>query len=316
MNFRNLIPSYRAKLNSNYTYTFTVFTPTYNAELTIERTHKSLVNQTFKDFEWLIINDGSTDKTHEIITTLIESSSLKINYIHKIKNQHKMACFMEAVNIAQGKFLLTLDADDECVPEALMIFKDEYLSIPKKLKSKVSSITGLCIDQSGNKIGKCFPSDPYYSNSFKKQAIDKISGEKWGFTKTDILRGIVYEEDFVKSGFMQEGIIWNLLARERFMTKYINKVVRIYHLDVKNSISSAPKSSTALGTVIHNVVNLNWFFKDYFLKSPVAFLKYLYFLLKNSIYLDFNLKNYLAALDSNVVKFFLILLWPFRGLFK
>lgn len=316
MNFRKLIPSYTTQLDSDYPFTFTVFTPAYNAENTIGRVHKSLVNQIFKDFEWLIINDGSTDQTHEIIAAIIESSPLKINYVHKIKNQHKMACFMEAVNIAQGKFLLTFDADDECVPEALQIFNDEYMSIPPHLKSKVSALTGLCIDQWGNMIGQRFPSDPYYSNTFKSHAIDHITGEKWGFTKTNVLRGIVYKDEFVNNGFMQEGIIWNLLANEGFITKYINKVVRIYYIDVKNSISSAPKRNTALGAVIQNLVNLNWFFKDYFFKSPLSFLKNLYFLLRNSAYLDFQLKSYLEALDSIVVKFFFMLLWPFRRLFK
>ncbi len=316
MNFRNLIPSYETRVDSYYPYTFTVFTPAYNAENTILRVHKSLINQTFKDFEWLIINDGSTDGTHKVITEIISNSPLKINYVHKIKNQHKMACFMEAVQISQGKFLLPFDADDECVPESLQIFNDEYLSIPKNLQSKVSAITGLCIDQDGNRIGQGYPSDPYFSNTFKSHAIDNISGEKWGFTKTDVLKGVVYEGDFISNGFMQEGIIWNLLAKEGYITKYINKVLRIYHLDVENSISSAPKNKNALGAVMQNIVNLNWFYKDYFFKAPVAFLKYLYFLLKNSAYLDFNLKNYLLALDSNVVKILFVILWPFRKLLK
>ncbi len=316
MNFRKLIPSYKTERDSHYPYTFTVFTPTYNAEKTLERIHKSLLNQTFKDFEWLIINDGSTDNSHEIITTIIESSPLNINYVHKIKNQHKMAGFMESIKLAKGKFLLTFDADDECVAEALRIFNDEYISIPSDLKPKVSSITGLCIDQRGNMIGQHYPFDPYYSDTFKSHALDHISGEKWGFTKTNVLKGIAYEDEFVNSGYMHEGIIWNLLAKEGFITKYINKVVRIYHLDIQDSISSAPKTNNALGAVIQNIVNFNWFFKDYFFKSPVSFLKNLYFLLKSSAYLDFKLNNYLAALDSIVVKFFFMLLWPFRRLFK
>jgi hypothetical protein len=227
-----------------------------------------------------------------------------------------MACFLEAVDLAQGKFLLTFDADDECVKEALQIFNDEYISIPSDLKPNISAITGLCIDQNGTSIGQHYPTDPFYSNTFKSHTIDHISGEKWGFTKTNVLKGIVYEDEFVNNGFMQEGIIWNLLAKQDFVTKYINKVVRIYHLDVENSLSSAPKKNNALGAVIQNIVNLNWFFKDYFFKTPLSFLKNLYFLMKNCAYLDYNLKHYVSSLDSIFVKFCFICLWPFRRLFK
>ena len=48
-------------------YKFTVFTPTYNRVNVINRVYSSLLNQTFHDFEWLIIDDGSTDKTAELV---------------------------------------------------------------------------------------------------------------------------------------------------------------------------------------------------------------------------------------------------------
>ncbi|WP_047546300.1 glycosyltransferase family 2 protein [Psychroserpens sp. Hel_I_66] len=315
MNFRKLIPLYTNPANFDYLHKFTVFTPVYNAESTIERVHQSLLNQNFKDFEWLIINDGSKDKSHEVISKIIEHSPLKINYVNNAKNQHKMACFLQAVNFAKGEFLLTFDADDECVPEALEVFNNEYLSIPSSEKSIVSAVTGLCIDQNGNPIGSKFPTNPYFSNTFKSTAIDKITGEKWGFTKTNVLKGIVFEDEFIHNGFMKEGIIWNLLAKEGFKTKYINKTLRIYHLNVENSISSASKRNTALGSVIQNIVNFNWFFNSYFFKSPIFFLKNLYFLLKSATHLDFQLKNYIDAIDSFIVRFFLIILWPFKRFF-
>lgn len=316
MDFRKLIPSYKTQLDCEYQYTFTVFTPTYNSAKTLERVHNSLVRQTFKDFEWLVINDGSTDNTTDIMAIIRQDSPLQINYVNNKKNKHKMATFMESVKLAKGKFLLTFDADDECVPEALQIFNDEYMSIPERLKPKVAAVTGLCINQHGTEIGQRFPSEPYFSNTFKTYAIDQISGEKWGFTKTDVLKGLVYEDEFVNSGFLQEGIIWNLLAKEDFITKYINKIVRIYHVDIEDSISSAPKQNNALGGVVQHIVNFNWFFNDHFLKTPIYFLKNLYFLLRNASYLNLSLKDYLKAIDSVLVRIVLIILWPFRKLFK
>ena len=63
--------------------TLTVFTPTYNRAHTLTRTYHSLCRQTSKDFEWLIIDDGSTDNTHELIQEFIDEDIIPIRYIYK-----------------------------------------------------------------------------------------------------------------------------------------------------------------------------------------------------------------------------------------
>jgi len=71
MDLKNLIPTYHKVVDELYQYKFTVFTPVFNCEKSIIKVHDSLVNQTFKNFEWLIINDGSTDNSHKIIQSYI-----------------------------------------------------------------------------------------------------------------------------------------------------------------------------------------------------------------------------------------------------
>ena len=95
MNFNALLPFYQEKSPTDYKYKFTVFTPVFNCEKSIERVHNSLLNQTFKDFEWLIINDASTDTSHDVITKIIEASPLNINYVNNLENKHKMSCFIQ-----------------------------------------------------------------------------------------------------------------------------------------------------------------------------------------------------------------------------
>lgn len=311
-----LLPRLDSSLNTQYIYTFSVFTPVHNAEKTIERVSHSLENQTFKDFEWIIINDGSNDSSHEKILSILSDSSLKIRYVNNVTNKHKMACFFQAIEIANGALFLTFDADDECLPNALEVFQDEFNNIDLKEKSKIIAVSGLCVDQNGNQIGHLFPSNPYLSDPFKSYAIDKVRGEKWGFTKTEVLKKIKYPKEFVSNGFMPEGIIWNLLAREGYQTKYINTVLRIYHIGSENSISTSGKHQTNFGMMINYIANFNWFFKDYVFHAPIFFLKNLYFLLRLSNSLDYNLKTYLISIDSLVIRFFLIILWPIRKLLK
>lgn len=316
MNLKELIPTYQDTKNGHYPYKFTVFTPVFNCEKTIERVHQSLINQTYTNFEWLIINDGSTDNSHKVIDRLITNSSLSINYVNNIKNQHKMGCFVQAISLAKGEFLLTFDGDDECLPNALQVFNNEYLNIPNNLKDKLIAVTGLCRDQFGNVVGDTFPEDPYFSNSFISHAIDKLSGEKWGFTKTDVLKGVQVNPEILSKGFIPESLIWTLIAKEGFMTKYINKILRIYHIDVNDSLSTMSLKERSFGSIINCIARFNWFFNLYFFKAPKFFVKNLYVLLRASKYQSFKLKDYLNAIDSKIVKLLMITLWPFRKLMK
>lgn len=312
MDLRQFIPIIGKIPNKEYDYTFTVFTPVFNAEKTIERVHDSLLIQSFTDFEWIIINDGSTDNTHQVILDIIKDSPLRIHYVNNIENQHKMACFFQAIEIAKGHFFLTFDADDECYPYALEVFNREYQSLSKEEKTKIVAITGLCVDQNEKPIGNKFPQNPLISNTFETTAIRNIKGEKWGFTSTKHLQSITYNNCFIENGFMMEGIIWCLLAKNGYLTKYINTVVRIYHIDVENSISSSERKNTAFGAVIYHIAIFNWFFRSHGFKAPKFFLKNLYFLLSNAKYLNLNLKNYITSIDSYIIKLLFVLLWPFK----
>lgn len=314
MNLKDLTPTFHKIDEQEYEYRFTVFTPVYNCEKSIEDVHNSLINQTYENFEWLIINDGSTDKSHFVIEQLMKTSPLKINYINNGYNQNKMGCFIQAIDLAKGELLLTFDGDDECFPNALEIFHEEFLDIPHHLKDKVCAVTGLCQDQNGDIVGDIYPTNPFYSSSFKLDAIDGIRGEKWGFTKTSILRSIQINNDIVSKGLIPESLIWHLISKEGYQTKYINKTLRIYHRDVENSLSKTSTKNRAFGSMVYSVAMLNWFFNKYNSQTPRFFLKYIYVLLRASKFLPYTLKTYLRSVDSKRVRFLITTLWPFRKL--
>ncbi len=317
MNFKDLLPHYQKQPPALYKYKFTVFTPVFNCEKSIERVHDSLLSQTYKDFEWLVINDASTDKSHDVITKIIETSPLNIHYVNNKENKHKMSCFIQAIALAQGEFLLPFDGDDECYPNALETFNIEYEEIPEELKPKVAAVTVQCIDQYGNPVGDLFPEDPLYCNTFEARITNQISGEKWGFTKTSVLKDITVDQKIFGRGYVPESIIWNTIARNGFLTKCVNKILRIYHIGVENSIMNTPMTSkNAFGNVLNGIAKQNWFFNTYFFKSPIFFLKSLYITLRSSKYLDYPLKTYLRSFDSYIIKSLVFVLWPFRKFMK
>ncbi|WP_299523348.1 glycosyltransferase family 2 protein [Winogradskyella sp.] len=317
MYFKNLIPTYTKQPKQQYNYRFTVFTPVFNCEKSIKKVHDSLINQTFEDFEWLIINDGSTDKSHEVISEIIKDSSLNIRYVNNIENRHKMSCFFQSINLAEGEFLLTFDGDDQCVPRALEVYNRTYEETPDNLKPRVGAVTALCKDQYGNLVGELFPEDPFYCDTVDAWMSKKIVGEKWGFTRTDILKGIRVNPEMLNIKFVPEGIVWNLVAKSGYLTKCINEVLRIYNIGVEGSISNTPMSPKhATGIILNCIAECNWFFKKYALKHPILFLKRIYIILRTSKHLKHPLRTYLKSIDSTVLKTILTVCWPIRSLLR
>src|SRR5690242_10850122 len=108
---------------------FTVFTPTYNRAHTLHRVFDSLRAQTIRDFEWLVIDDGSVDGTSEQISEWTNTVDFPIRYF-KQKNSGKHIAHNLAAREARGQFFLPLDSDDACMPDALERLSYHWNSIP------------------------------------------------------------------------------------------------------------------------------------------------------------------------------------------
>ena len=94
---------------------FTIFTPTYNRAYTLSILYNSLKNQTCKDFEWLIVDDGSTDNTCELVREYIkEEKKFPINY-YKKENGGKPRAINYGIKLAKGKYFLMIDLVDNAV---------------------------------------------------------------------------------------------------------------------------------------------------------------------------------------------------------
>ncbi len=237
----------------NYRYVFTVFTPTFNRSLTLSRVYESLCLQTFRDFEWLIVDDGSTDGTGELVEKWQTESGFPIRYIYQ-ENQGKPAAFNRGVREAQGELFLTLDSDDACVPQALERFKYYWDRIPPTEKDKFSAVTVLCKDHNGKLVGDMFPRDVLDSDSIELFFKYNVKGEKWGFHRTDVLKQFPFPT-VRNAKFVSEGVVWFAIAR-RFKTRFVNEMLRIYHMndetgDRLTSLSPAALFGRALGALRH-----------------------------------------------------------------
>ena len=99
---------------NNYLPLISVLMPAYNAEKYIGEAIKSVLNQTYTDFELLVMNDGSTDRTEDIILSFNDN---RIRYIKNETNLKLIATLNKGIDLACGKYIARIDADDICLPE-------------------------------------------------------------------------------------------------------------------------------------------------------------------------------------------------------
>jgi len=238
--------------NIKYKYKFTVFTPTYNRAHTLARVYNSLANQTFKDFEWLIVDDGSTDNTEKIVKKWIHNSGFTIRYIKK-QNGGKHTAINVGVKEAQGELFLILDSDDSCVPETLERFDFHWNSIPSEDKNKFSGVTVLCKNSAGKIVGDKFPESPMDMSALKIRSQYKVDGEKWGFHKTDIFKEFPFPE-FKGERFISEGLIWNRMAM-KYKVRHVNEALRIYEYSPDGLVASMLKIrlNSPIGTRLYYI---------------------------------------------------------------
>ncbi len=247
---------------------FTVFTPTYNRKVVLHRVYKSLLRQTFRDFEWLIIDDGSMDGTKELVESWQNDPAtwFPIRYCWQ-KNQHKKAAHNHGVREAHGELFLPLDSDDYCTQDALKRLAFHWFEIPEAERDGFSAVTALCTYENGAIVGDRFPCEQWIdSDSMEIRYRYGITGEKWGFQRLDVLKQFPFPENI--PGHVPEGIVWSQIARH-YRTRFVNEPLRIYCQDESGDI----KQLTSHGSAKKDAVG-SLFWKQQVLSDEIAYFRY------------------------------------------
>lgn len=254
---------------SNFRYRFTVLTPSYNRRHTLERVYQSLQAQSLRDFEWLIIDDGSTDDTRARVQAWQREAPFPVHY-HWQENQHKKAAFNRGVRCAQGEWVVVLDSDDSLVPDALRDMAAIIDDIGVAERERYVGVIGLCARPDGSIVGDRFPQDVLDASALDLTYRYRVRGEKSGCLSTTVLRRFPFPESV--PGFVPESLVWRAMARAGYRNRFVNQVFRIYY-DSSDSLSHQGRTSArhALGLwlLARDTVQecLPWFRHD-----PLAFL--------------------------------------------
>ena len=209
-------------------YKFTIFTPTYNRAKLLKELYKSLKLQSYKNFEWLIVDDGSTDNTYEIVREFQLEKIIEIKYIKK-ENGGKQRAYNLGVENARGELFICLDSDDTYVENALEIILKYWEKYSNDLE--IAGMGYLSCYPDGRVIGTEFPKNEMLSNQFEIYYNYKVSGDKGLMFRTKILKNYKFPE-IEDEKFITEAVVYNRISKN-YKILYINEKIEIkeYHQD-------------------------------------------------------------------------------------
>lgn len=188
----------------------TVFTPTYNRKEKIKKLYNSLLKQNTKNFEWLIVDDGSVDKTDEYIEKIKKDNKIKINYFYK-KNGGKPSAYNEGLKHALGEVFFCIDSDDILKENILSVIENDFKEIENDEKTCALMYNQAYIKKPQKIIGTEFPKDNLIDNYYNIYHNYNVTGDKLIVFKTSVARKYLFP---IIDGekFIPEALIYNRIA--------------------------------------------------------------------------------------------------------
>lgn len=217
----------------------TVFTPTYNRAHLLPRLYESLCRQTCNDFEWLIVDDGSTDGTESLIQNFelrIKNSAQcgneatpalsqlegehnsnfpfrgagGIRYI-KQPNGGKHRAINRGVKEARGELFFIVDSDDYLLENSLEVVAAKFEKIINN--KRIGGVCGLDMAPDQSLVSSGFPQEEIVCNSLDIRLKHRVTGDLKEVFRTDVLREFPFPE-IEDERFCPEALAWNRIAQK------------------------------------------------------------------------------------------------------
>lgn len=210
----------------------TVFTPTYNRKYIILNLYKSLQAQTYHNFEWLVIDDGSTDGTGELFEKILSENNVFTIRYYRFENSGKQKEINRALDLAEGKLFFTVDSDDLLTSDAL-----EKINLWESQMPADGKYCGFA-GSDGNLQGE--PTNPIFEDEYVDATFfdrDPNSNNFIGYDRPWVLYTNVHRQykypEFEGEKFITEAVVWNRLAADGYKIRCYNDVIYLReHQDV------------------------------------------------------------------------------------
>lgn len=202
----------------------TVITPTYNRASLLPRVYESLCRQRYKDFEWVVVDDGSTDATKCLFAEggQLATAPFTINYIAK-ENGGKHTAVNQGVKEAQGELVFILDSDDRLPDDALETVAYEFNQV--KADATIGGVAGLDCYEDGRIVGTGLPREVIDCNAMDIRYKHRVDGDMKEVFRTEVLRQFPFPE-IEGERFCPEQLVWFRIA-QRYRLHYFNRPIYI-----------------------------------------------------------------------------------------
>lgn len=250
----------------------TVFTPTYNRAKTLPQLFESLLEQTDKRFEWLIIDDGSEDNTGELVNEFLGKTDFVIRYV-KQENMGLSQTLNRGADLADGDIFFRVDSDDFVTSDAIELIYSNW-----HLVEADDKLCGLVFKKESLKADQCVYcpfTDNFRTNFFDYHNLYGGKGDMAEVIRTDIIR--LYKlPKFGDEKFCPEGIMWNRMASHYdviYVPKPIYKFEYIRDGFTMNARQNLKRN--AMGASTFYAENFDHDMKPlYYLKNAILFWRY------------------------------------------
>ncbi len=241
----------------------TIVTPVYNRSNLLGRLYESLIKQTDLDFDWLIVDDGSTDNVRNVVEHFIKDNILNIKYIFQ-KNQGKYVAHNTGVRNCETELFVCVDSDDWLLPEAICETKKAWERIKNDVK-----ICGIVSPKKIDGVGGLMKNPPCKSSLMGLYNSGCLTGETMLVYKTDILKKFLFPE-IVGEKFMSESVIYNQIDKEYVM--YVQNVF-LYEAEYQNNGLTRNIMKTHWNNPKSTLINyaVSAAFQESFVKSAKAY---------------------------------------------
>lgn len=203
-----------------------ILTPTYNRAYILNKLFNSLIIQTCKDFEWLVIDDGSTDNTRSLILEFQKKNNgFPIRYFYKA-NGGKCNAINYGVRFIKEEYIFLVDSDDYISDNAVELIKVWIEELSNVEKETIVAINALRSHPNGKIIGQqpLFKKDSYVDCSNIERSKYGLLGDKAVIFSTAILKKYHFPQ-FKHENFLAEDAVLNALARDGYKTRFYNQII-------------------------------------------------------------------------------------------
>ena len=250
----------------------TLFTPTYNRADLLHRLYVTLILQTYKNFEWVIVDDGSKDNTKDVVSSFVKEGKLNIHYVQQ-ENGGKHRAINTGVGLAKGELFFILDSDDILPNNALELVVKTFQ--PIKHEMSFAGVSGIDGNFDGRIIGSGLPDDSIDCNSVDIRYKFHVTGDMKEVFRTSVMKEFPFP-DIEGEKFCPEALVWNRIA-QKYKLRYFNKI--IYKVEYQpegltsNIVKVRMKSPITSMMCYAEMLELNIPFKDKF-KAAVNYWRF------------------------------------------